>query len=205
MILRLLLDALENILARVSRLRSQRRLEVLRSLGMRIGTGVQLPASTWVDLAHCYLITIGEKSRFGEQCLILAHDAQMDEFLDAGRLGNVTIHPWCQIGARSTIMAGVEIGPRTIVSPGSVVLRSLPPDTICGGNPARPLGTIEDYLAERRSELERLPRFDPDTFKKMSDTAEGRAMLAAQLSLAGGYVVERGAGGTPPAASAPSR
>jgi len=187
-----LLDVIERVSQKFSAIRTRRRFEVLCARGMRIGADTQLPASTWIDSSHCNLITIGDHCQFGEQCLILSHDAQMDEFLDAGRLGRVVIHPWCQIGARSTIMPGVEIGPRTIVAPGSVVLRSLPPDTVCGGNPARVLATLDEYLAARRAEIERLPRFDRDAFDRMRNTTEGRAALAAALSLAGGYVFERG-------------
>ena len=192
---RILLDALESLSEKLTRLRARRRFEKLSALGLRIGADTHLPASTWIDSSHCYLITIGEHCRFGEQCLILSHDAQMDEFLDAGRLGRVTIHPWCQVGARTTVMAGVEIGPRTIVAPNSVVLRSLPPDTVCGGNPARVLATLDEFLAARRAELEKLPRFDAATYDRMRGTPEGRSELAASLSLAGGYVAERGSGG----------
>jgi acetyltransferase-like isoleucine patch superfamily enzyme len=59
--------------------------------------------------------------------LILAHDAQMDEFLDAGRIGRVVIRSHSHIGARTVILPGVEIGPRTIVGANSVVSQSLPP------------------------------------------------------------------------------
>jgi len=191
MIGRLLVDGLDRIQAWASRRRAARRFESLRARGMQIGSDTQLPASTWIDAAHCYLISIGDHCRLGEQCLILSHDAQMDEFLDAGRLGQVTIRPWCQIGARVTIMPGVEIGPRTIVMPGSVVLRSLPADTVCGGNPAKVIATLEEHLAARRGELERLPRFDRKEFERLASTPEGRATLAAALTLSGCYVLER--------------
>jgi len=193
-----LVDALEALSAFVSGLRAKRRIEILRAQGLRVGTDVKLPASTWIDSAHSYLISIGDHCGFGEQCLILSHDAQMDEFLDAGRLGRVTIHAWCQFGSRTTIMPGVEVGPRTIVTPGSVVLRTLPADTVCGGNPARMLGTLEQYLAERRVEMEQLPRFDREAFERMSGTPEGRAALAAAVALSGCYVSEGGALGSVP-------
>jgi len=200
---RTLLDALDRMSQRIAELRARRRFARLSAQGMRVGADTHLPASTWIDASHCYLITIGDHCRFGEQCLILSHDAQMDEFLDAGRLGRVTIHPWCQVGARTTIMAGVEIGPRTIVAPNSVVLRSLPPDTVCGGNPARVLGSLDEYLDARRAEMAQQPHFDSDTYRRMRATAEGRAALAAALSQYGGYVFERGmAAGPSPTADA---
>ena len=185
-----MLDATEAAAAWLARRRARRRWAALRSQGMSIGQDVDLPDSTWVDSAHCYLISIGDHCRFGPECLILSHDAQMDEFLDAGRLGRVVIHPWSQLGARVTVMAGVEIGPRTIVLPHAMVVRSLPADSVCGGNPARRLRGLEEFLAERREELARQPRFDRAQFDRMSTTAEGRVALASSLASVGGWVTE---------------
>ncbi len=92
-------------------------------MGMRIGRNVWLPSSTWIDTSHCFLISIGDNCGFGEECFILAHDAQMDEFLDATRIGRVVIHESCHIGARCVILPGVEIGPRAIVGSGSIVTK----------------------------------------------------------------------------------
>jgi acetyltransferase-like isoleucine patch superfamily enzyme len=46
-------------------------------------------------------------------------------------------HAW--IGFNSIIMKGVSIGERSIVAAGSVVTTDVPPDSVVGGNPARPL------------------------------------------------------------------
>ena len=67
------------------------------------------------------------------------------------RIARVVIHDSCRIGARTTILPGVEIGPRTIVFAGSVVSRSLPPDTVCAGSPARPIGTLQSYVDSHRT------------------------------------------------------
>lgn len=41
------------------------------------------------------------------------------------------------IGARCIIGKGVTIGARSIVAAGSVVVKSIPPDEVWGGNPAK--------------------------------------------------------------------
>lgn len=50
----------------------------------------------------------------------------------------IIIHDYCWVGTHSIILAGVELGPRTIVGAGSVVTKSFP-DGYCviAGNPAK--------------------------------------------------------------------
>jgi len=169
---------------------------------MHIGERVNLPSSTWIDTSHCFLISIGDDCGFGPECLILAHDAQMDEYLDAARLGRVVVHPSCHIGARTTILAGVEIGPRTVVGANSVVSRSLPPDTVCAGNPATVVCSLEEYLEKHRQRLAQRPKFEYLQYDIRFLTAERRAELLKAVAegdayMVGGYSAERkGQGGT---------
>ncbi len=44
------------------------------------------------------------------------------------------------IGANATILAGIEVGPGAMVGAGAVVTRSVPPNAIVVGNPARIIG-----------------------------------------------------------------
>lgn len=187
---------------RLEHARVQRRWAHLRSLGMHIGERVYLPASTCIDTSHCFLISIGDDCGFGPECMILAHDAQMDEFLDAARLGRVIIHPSCHIGARTVILAGVEIGPRTIVGANSVVARSLPPDTVCAGNPAKPICSLEEYLEKHRERIRRGPTFEYLKYDIRFLTPERKAELVRAVAQGDAYMVgghsaeRRGLGGT---------
>ena len=199
----MLWNVASRIKGRLERERIERRWARLRAMGMRIGGGTWLPDSTWVDTSHCFLISIGNDCGFGEECLILAHDAQMDEFLDVARIGRVIIHDSCHIGARTVVLPGVEIGPRTVVTAGSVVMRSLPPDTVCAGNPARPIMSLDDYLEKHRKRASELPRFPYDQYDIRALTPERRAELVAATAdgdayIVGGHSAElRGEGGTP--------
>jgi putative colanic acid biosynthesis acetyltransferase WcaF len=62
------------------------------------------------------------------------------------------VHAPIQIGrkawvaARAIILPGIKIGEGCIVGAGSVVTKSLPPNTVCGGNPAR---VIKELCYER--------------------------------------------------------
>ncbi len=188
---------------RFEEIRRERRWARLRELGMGIGERVLLPDSTFIDVSHCFLISIGDDCGFGPECLILAHDAQMDEFLDAARIGRVLIHPSCHIGARTIILPGVEIGPRTIVGAGSVISRSLPANTVCVGNPAKVVCTLEEYLGKHRERLATLPKFDYMKYDIRFLTPERRAELLAAVSKGDAYITgghsaeQRGEGATP--------
>jgi len=205
----LVLDPLRRLRDRLERTRLERRWEHLRSLGMHIGADVLLPASTWIDTSHCYLISIADHTGFGENCLILAHDAQMDEYLDAARIGRVVIHESCHIGARAVILPGVEIGPRTIVGAGSVVSRTLPPDTVCAGNPCKVITTFDDYLERHKRRIAERPNFDYARYDLSALTPERRAELVAAVAdgdayITGGRSAElRGEGGTHRTAARP--
>ena len=122
----------------------------------------------------------------------------MDEFLDAGRIGKVVFHPHTHIGARSVILPGVEIGPRTIVGAGSVVSRSLPPDTVCAGNPARVVCSLDQYLMWHRSRLKSCETFDYRLYDDSYLTPERREELAPDRDayIVGGHSAAlRGEGG----------
>jgi len=186
---RAVVGRLRRLRSRLLRMREEQRRQRLRDRGMKIGKDVLLPASTWIDTSHCYLISIGDHTGFGEECLILAHDAQMDEYLDAARIGRVIIRESCHIGARTVILPGVEMGPRTLVGAGSVVSRSLPPDSVCAGNPAKVIASLEEYLARHRRLLSELPSFDYELYDIRVLTPERRDELLTATTKHDAYIV----------------
>lgn len=199
-----LLRAASALKGRVARRRLEWRWQRLRERGMHIGDDVYLPGSTWIDDSFCHLISIGDHCGFGPGCYLLAHDAQMDEFLDAGRIGRIVIHPSCHIGLGTIILPNVEIGPRTLVGAGSVVSRSLPPDTVCAGSPAKVVCTLEEYLDKHRRGIASRPNFDYAPATSGDRTEQLASVEAGWAYVVGGRSAElRGEGGTP-RTSAPS-
>ena len=59
------------------------------------------------------------------------------ENVKTAKTAPISIGDDCFIGARCIIMKGVNIGARTIIAAGSVVVSDIPEDCIAGGNPCR--------------------------------------------------------------------
>jgi len=161
----------------------------LRGMGMKLGKGVNLPFSTWIDTSHCFLISIGDNCGFGENCVILAHDAMPNEYLDASKIGLVEIGDSCHFGAGTIILPGVKIGPRSIVGAGSVVARDIPPDTVAGGNPAKVICTLDDYLDRHRKAMESAAIFQFNEYDQQYLNPQKIAAMREKLSKSIGYMV----------------
>ena len=61
-----------------------------------------------------------------------------------GRFTETIVDAGASIGANATILAGVRIGSGAMVGAGAVVTRSVPPNAIVVGNPARITGYVSD-------------------------------------------------------------
>ncbi len=187
--LNMILNILSKAKGRIDIARQIQRWEKLRKMGMQLGKGVNLPPSTWIDTSHCFLISIGDNCGFGEECLILAHDAMPNEFLDATRLGRVTIHESCHFGARTVILPGVEIGPRSIVGANSVVINDIPPDTLAAGNPAKVICSLDEYLEKHRQAMKTMPLFQFKEYDYNYITPERMKEMLEKLEKSAGYMV----------------
>lgn len=64
--------------------------------------------------------------------------------------GKIVIEDWAYIGSQSLIMPGVTIGEGALVAAGSVVTKSVAPRTVVGGNPAKFICTIDEYLERNK-------------------------------------------------------
>lgn len=110
---------------------------------LHVGPVCRFNVGTFLNLGA--EIMIGSRVGFGQQVMILTetHSIGGPEYRSgARRYEPVTIGDGCWIGARATILPGVTIGPGAVVAAGAVVADDVPPNTIVGGVPAKPIAQL---------------------------------------------------------------
>ncbi len=118
-----------------------------RHIGVKIGDNCFISTREFAD--EPYLITIGSNVQITRGVSIHCHgggQAIRSKIPDFDAFGKVEIKDWAYIGSYSHIMPGVTIGEGAIVAAGSVVTKSVEPGTVVGGNPAKFICTVEDYI-----------------------------------------------------------
>ena len=98
-----------------------------------------------------YLITIGNHCQITSGVKFFTHGgAQVvrDRYPTFDLFGKIVVGDWVYIGNNSLIMPGVTIENHVLVAAGSVVTKSIPSGVVVGGNPARIICTIDEYLAK---------------------------------------------------------
>jgi acetyltransferase-like isoleucine patch superfamily enzyme len=144
------------------------RLGQLRRQGLTIPSDCSLSGMPSFG-SEPYLITIGHNVSMADQVAFITHDGGTRVFRDREpyrkvlKYGRITILDNCVIGYRATILPGVVIGPNSVVSAGSVVTRTVPPNTVVFGNPAKPIMTIDQYA---QWALAASPAYDEEEYRR---------------------------------------
>ncbi|MBO5629049.1 MAG: acyltransferase [Aeriscardovia sp.] len=126
--------------------------DYFRKMGMTIGKGCNICDN--ITTTQAYLITLGDNVTLAGGVLFVGHDNSVSKMIPntTDLFGRITIGDNCFVGNRAIIMYGVTLAPNIVVAAGSVVTRSFDtPGIIIGGNPARQIGTWEDFI-ERNKE-----------------------------------------------------
>ena len=106
-----------------------------RYAGVALGKGNFIASEFWST--EGYLITVGNHCQITHGVKVLTH-------------GRVVIGDYVYLGSNSLIMPGVTIGDNVLVAAGSVVTKSIPSGLVVGGNPARVICTIEQYIERNK-------------------------------------------------------
>lgn len=114
--------------------------------GLFVGEDCFLGDECLVDLAEG--VHLEAQVTLAERVLILTHtnvgykDHPLQEHFPP-RTGPVLVRRGSFVGAQSTILPGLTLGPRAFVAAGSVVTEDVPAGTLVAGVPARPIRTLK--------------------------------------------------------------
>ena len=121
--------------------------------GFSHGKNFDLEKGANIDSAFCAEISCGDNVTLAKDVYVLAHDASMKKFLGKTKVGRVYIGSNVFIGAKTTILPCVTIGDNVIVAANSVVTKSIPPNEVWGGVPAKHIMTIDAFIQKHRVQI----------------------------------------------------
>ncbi len=156
--------------------------------GLKIGENCYIADDVIFDSSHVWHISVGDNVTISSGVRILAHDASTKRHLGYTKIGKVSIGHNIFIGAGTTILLGISIGDNSIVGASSVVTKNVPPNTVVAGNPAMIISTLDEFLAKRSLEMEKLPKFGEDYIIHKS-TASTRKEMNDRMIDGAGYIV----------------
>ena len=111
----------------------------VRRTGARIGANTRVNRSCCLDVRGP--LFIGDNVSISPEVAIVTtqHDLTASDFRLQSRPVVIEDHVW--IGMRATILPGSTIGKGAVVAAGAVVSGTVPPLSVVGGIPARPIGS----------------------------------------------------------------
>lgn len=117
-----------------------------RFLGVKIGKNCDIQ-----DIhvgSEPYLIDIGNHVQITAGTKFFTHGAAWvlrEKYPEVDFFGKIKIGDNVYIGNNALILAGVTIGSNVIIAAGAVITKSIPDNSIVGGNPAKIIGSISDF------------------------------------------------------------
>lgn len=115
--------------------------------GVKMGKNNFIASHFWSS--EPYLITVGSHCQITAGVKFFTHGGggAVRKFIPKfDAFGKITIGDYVYIGSNSLIMPGVTIGDNILIAAGSVVTKSIPSNVVVGGNPARIVCSIEEYI-----------------------------------------------------------
>lgn len=147
----------------------------LRYLGARIGNDCDIMTKISNFGSEPWLIELGDRVHIVAGVTFITHDGSSRLFrgkyqdmnpVYGNRFGTIRILDNCFIGYGVIILPGVTIGPNSIIGAGSVITKTVPPNVIAAGNPARQLYSLDEYIERYRAKMIPLAAKDDITLRR---------------------------------------
>jgi len=124
------------------------RIKMHRWRGIHIGEHCYIAQQCSLDNAYPELIFIEDYAGINQGTTIITHTNCRDVFKGVVKCvaAPVVVRKYALVSVNCTLLPGVEIGEKAIVSAGSVVTNKVKPDTMVIGNPAKKLVNFEKML-----------------------------------------------------------
>jgi acetyltransferase-like isoleucine patch superfamily enzyme len=127
-------------------------------VGFKVSENPELIIGNRVSVNYQNLISVAKSLQIGDDTMIAANVQIFDNISHplspSRRLRHdpftleesapVLIGKNCWVGTNSIVMRGVTIGDNSVVAAGSIVTKSVPPNTLVAGNPAAPIKQIAE-------------------------------------------------------------
>jgi acetyltransferase-like isoleucine patch superfamily enzyme len=129
--------------------------EILREQKLFHAMGEHCSIQTNVIVTDPAYVSLGNNVRLSG-CSLFGHDGSVNMLnraynIKLDRVGKIDLRDNVFVGHQAVILPGVTIGPNALVAAGSVVTRSVPPNSVVGGVPARVLCSLDDHVERLRS------------------------------------------------------
>jgi len=114
--------------------------------GENIHIGDHVYLNIMCNILDCNMVSIGNHAMIGPnvQIYTAAHDLQAEARNQGWEVAKpIIIEDNVWIGGSAILLPGVRVGQNAVVGAGAVVTRSVPPNTVVAGNPARVIRKIE--------------------------------------------------------------
>lgn len=117
--------------------------------GVKLGENNLIESRFWMP-SEPYLISVGNDCQITHGVMVFTHGGgkiARSQYPDFDCFGKVSIGNNVYIGSNALIMPGVTIEDHVLVAAGSVVCNSIKSGMVVGGNPARVICTVDDYIS----------------------------------------------------------
>jgi len=94
------------------------------------------------------LVEIGEGFISAPGSIILSHDASTVTHSGMLRVEKTIIGKNVFLGANAVVLPGVKVGDGAIIGAGSIVTKDVPAGMVVGGNPAKVITSVENYISK---------------------------------------------------------
>jgi acetyltransferase-like isoleucine patch superfamily enzyme len=151
-----------------------------RSLGVKLGNDCRiLDHPRFVFGSEPYLVSLGNHVTVTSGVRFVTHDGGVwvfrGEHPDIDAFGPVKVGNNVFLGFNCIVMPNVTIGDNCVVGAGSVVTKSILPNTVVAGSPARPICSTVDYWKKIQSKAVHVRSLCPKEkceilFRKFSGT-----------------------------------